>query len=101
MFLIIVLLLLSLHCATSFPKLLYRINDAICNNVDWSRNYCINWIKSERKTNTIWYHIYVELKILCKWISLQNRNIITDRENRFMVAKVGEEWGKDGLGVWD
>ena len=32
---------------------------------------------------------------------LQNRNRLTDIENRLVVAKGEEWWGRDGLGVWD
>ena len=39
-----------------------------------------------------------------KWIKkmwyLQNRNRLTDIENKLMVTKV-ERWGRDKLGVWD
>ena len=39
-----------------------------------------------RKTNTVWYHLYVESKIQHKWIYLWNRNRLTDIENRAVVA---------------
>ena len=32
---------------------------------------------------------------------LQNRNRLTDRENTLVVAKRGEGWRRDGLGVSD
>ena len=31
----------------------------------------------------------------------RNRNRLTDIENRLVVAKGEEGWGRDGLGVWD
>ena len=51
----------------------------------------------KRKTNTMWYHLYVESKIWHKWSYLWNRNWITDIENRMVVAKEegiggGMEW---------
>ena len=46
---------------------------------------------SQRKTNTIWYHLYMESKIWHKWIYLWNRNRLTDVENR--LAK-GEGVGR-------
>ena len=52
----------------------------------------------KRKTNTIWYHLYVESKIWHKWIYLWNRSRLTDLENRLVVAK-GK--GKEGLGIQD
>ena len=58
---------------------------------------------SQRKTNIIWYHLYVESKKWYKWIYLQNRNRVTDVENKLMVTK-GEGGGagrRDKLGVWD
>ena len=51
-------------------------------------------VSQKRKTNTIWYHLYVESKIVHKWTYLLNRNRLTDIENRVMVAK---EEGKGGL----
>ena len=32
---------------------------------------------------------------------LQNRNRLTDIENRLVVAKGEDGWERDGLGVWD
>jgi len=49
----------------------------------------------KRKTNTIWYHLYVESRMWQKWVSLQIRNRLTDKEKRLMVAKrqrAGEGW---------
>ena len=54
----------------------------------------------KRKTNTVWYHLYVEAKTWQKWIYLWNRNRLTDIENRLAVAKGKRGWGRDGLGVW-
>ena len=31
---------------------------------------------------------------------LRNRNRLTDVENRLVIAKGEERWGRDGLGVW-
>ena len=48
----------------------------------------------QRKINTMWYHWYVAPKIWHKWTYLQNRNRLTDIENRLVVAKGrGVEWG--------
>ena len=46
----------------------------------------------QRKTNIVWYHLYVESKKWYKWTYLQNRNRITDVENKLMVTK-GEKGG--------
>ena len=53
---------------------------------------------SQRKTDTIWYHLYVESKMWHKWTYLRNRNRLTEIENRLVG---GEGWGRRGLGVWD
>ena len=56
---------------------------------------------SQRKTNIIWYHFYVESrKKSHKWTYLQNRNRLTDLENKLMVMG-GRVEGRDRLGVWD
>ena len=39
---------------------------------------------SQRKTNTVWFHLYVETK---KQNKQQNWNRLTDTENKCMVAK--------------
>ena len=54
---------------------------------------------SQKKTNTIWYHLYMESKTRHKWIYLWNRNRLTNIENRLVVTKwerAGEWW----TGVW-
>ena len=53
---------------------------------------------SQRKTN-IQYHLYVESKIWDKLTYLQNRNRLTDVENKFMVNREERGWGRDKLGV--
>ena len=49
------------------------------------------------KTNTIWYHLYVESKIRHKWTYLWNKNRLID--NKLWMPR-GWGWGRDGLGVW-
>ena len=44
-------------------------------------------VNRKRKINTMWYHFYVESKILWKWTNLQSRHRLTDIENRLMIAK--------------
>ena len=49
-----------------------------------------------RKTNAVWYHLYVESKIWHRRTYLQNRNRLTDIENRLMVVKgLGGRGGMD------
>ena len=52
-----------------------------------------SWIRLEQLT-----HTYVKYKIWHKWTHLQNRNRLTDIENKLMITKV--EVG-DKLEVWD
>ena len=60
----------------------------------------------QRKTNVIWYHLYVESKIQYKWTYLQNRNrlyawVFTNIENQFMVTEVERYMERDKLRLWD
>ena len=49
---------------------------------------------SQRKTNITWYHLYVESKKMIQINYLQNRNRLTDIENKLMITK-GER-GREG-----
>ena len=44
------------------------------------------------------YHLYMESKTWHERTCLQNRNRLTDVQNRLTVAK--GSWGRDALGVW-
>ena len=49
----------------------------------------------KRKTNTMWYHLYVESKIWHKWIYPRNRNRLVGREQTcdwWMGGVGGMEW---------
>ena len=48
---------------------------------------------SQRKTNTIWYHLYAESEKWYKWTYLQNRNRLTNLEKNLQLPK-----GKGGEG---
>ena len=39
-----------------------------------------------QRQNIIWYHLYVESKNCYKWTYLQDRNRLTDIENKCMVT---------------
>ena len=54
---------------------------------------------SQRKTNIIWYHIYVESKKMIQWTYIQNRNRPTDIKSNLWLPK-GKGW-RDKLGGWD
>ena len=59
------------------------------------RGYKIKWSKSEKKQT--WYRLHMESKIWYKSTYLQNKNKLTDMENRLMVVK-GAGWiGSLGL----
>ena len=68
----------------------------------WTRDYRTKWNVIKRKTNIIWYHLYVQSKIWHKWTYLWNRSRPTDRESRLVAAKVGV-WASERkrLGIWD
>ena len=55
----------------------------------------------QRKTNIIWYHLYVESTKWYKWTYLQNRNRLTNFKNKLMVSQRGKMVGRDKLGVWN
>ena len=67
-------------------------NNVTCSDMDEPRYYCTKWNKSDRE-RLIWYHIHVESKMRHKWTYLQNRNRLTDIENKLMVTK-GERGGE-------
>ena len=54
----------------------------------------------QRRANTIWYHLHVKSKIWYKWTYLQNRNWLSDIENKLVVTR-GERERTYKLGVCD
>ena len=75
-------------------------NNTISSNMDATKDYHTK-VKYVRKTNTIWCHLCVKSNIWQKWTYLQNRNRLTDTENRLAAAKwegVGKGWsGRLGI----
>ena len=68
-------------------------NNAICRNMDGSRDYHIKWSKPERERRMSYDTAYMwNLKKRYKWTYLQNKNRPTDIENKLMVTK-GESGG--------
>ena len=66
-------------------------NNAICSNIDGPRDCHTEWTKSDRERQISYDITYTwNLKKWYKWTYLQNRNRVTDIENKFMVA-MGEE----------
>ena len=70
-------------------------NNAICTNVDGSRDYHTKWNKSERERQILWYHLYVGSEVRPKWTYLWNRNRLIALEG---VRAEGE--GRRGTG-WE
>ena len=70
--------------------------------MDGPRDYLTEWSKSDRERQISYDITYMQnLKKWYKWSSLQNRNRLTDLENKLRVTQV-ERWGeKHKLGVWD
>ena len=66
-----------------------RIN-AICSNVDGPRECHTEWNKLEKDKYHMTY-LYVESKIWHKSTYLENRDRLTDTENRLVVVEA--EWG--------
>ena len=66
-------------------------NNAVCSHMDGPRDCHTEWSKSEKNK----YHdiVYMwNLKKCHKWTYLQNRNRLTDIDNKLMVTK-GERGG--------
>ena len=60
---------------------------AICNNMDGPRGYYAKWNKSDReKTNTTWFHLYVEFKQQNKHNKTET---VADTKNKLVVARGG------------
>ena len=53
---------------------------------------------SQKKTNIMCYHLYLECKIWHKRTYLRNRNRLTGIEDKLLVAK--RKWGREGTD-WD
>ena len=69
--------------------------------MDGPRDDHTKWSKSDGGGQISYDITYMwNLKKWYKWTFLQNRNRLTDLENKCMVTK-GERQGRDKLGVWD
>ena len=45
----------------------------------------------QKKTNTIWYHSYVESKKYNKLVNITKKKQITDTGNRLVAVRIGKE----------
>ena len=69
-------------------------NNAIWSNMNGPRDYHTKWSQTERETNTIRYHLYVESKILQKLTYLQKKEIHSHRKQSYdYQRRKGEEEG--------
>ena len=70
-------------------------NNAICSNMVGPRDCHTEWSKSDTERQILYDITYMWnlKKIWYKWTYLQNRNRLTDFENKLMATK-GERWGK-------
>ena len=63
-------------------------NNAICSNMDGPRDGHTKWSKSDRERQISYDIAYMwNLKKGYKWTYLQNRNRVTDVENKLMVTR--------------
>ena len=60
----------------------------------------LNEVNQKKKDKYCRIYLHVEYKIGPKWTCLQNRNSLTDVENRHLIALEEGRWGSDGVGVW-
>ena len=58
---------------------------AICSKMLYLETIKLSEV-SQRKTNSIWYHLFVESKISYKWTYWQNTNRLIDVE-KLLVTK--------------
>ena len=73
-------------------------NNAICSNMDGTRDYDTKWSKSGEDKHMP-YQLHMESKTQYKWTYLRNR--LTDIEKRLVFTKREGWWGWGGVGVWD
>ena len=71
-------------------------NDAICSNMDGSRDYHTKWITSEKDKYKCITYMWNLKKKWYKWTYLQNRNRLIDLENELNGCR-GEGWGEEGM----
>ena len=69
--------------------------NAICSNVDGPRDNHTEW-----KTNTIWYHLYVDSSKDDIEELILKGNKLTGFETNLMVTKGDNFGGREKLGGW-
>ena len=69
-------------------------NNAVCSNMDGPRDYHTKWSKSERERQIPYYITYMwNLKNYINKCIYQNRNRLTDIENKLMVTFRKQTYG--------
>ena len=68
-------------------------NFAICSNMDGLGGHYAKWTKRQRKTNTVWYHLYVESKKYNKLVNITKKK----QTHRYREQTGGYQRGK-GMG---
>ena len=72
-------------------------NNAICYNMDGTRDYHTKWSKLDRERQISYGTAYMwNLQKWYKWTYLQKRNKLTGLENLWLW-----QWGRDRLRVWN
>ena len=66
--------------------------NTICSNKEGPRGYYTKWNKRKRKTNTVWYQLYVKSKIQHKWTHLQNKKTHGQGEHTCGCQEGRMEW---------
>ena len=67
----------------------------MCNNMDGPRDCHTEWSKSDRERQISYIAYMWNLKKWYKWIYLQNRNRVTDVENKLWGRGINWETGID------
>ena len=68
-------------------------NLAICNSMNGPRGHYTKWNKlRQRKINTVWFHLHVELKKQNKWTNATKHKQSHNREKKWVFAR-GEAVG--------
>ena len=75
------------HWATGEAQTIKKKNEIM--------SFAAKWNKSDRKINIMWYHLYVESKKWYKWTYLQDRNRLTEIENKLTKGERGWWGGPD------
>ena len=76
-------------------------SNATCSDMDRPRDSHTEWSMSDRERQISYDITYrANLKKWYKWTYLQNRNRVTDVENKRMVTRGKVGWGMDKLGDW-